>query len=103
MKHLDKHELQRKWGMVSEKIAQQAGLSESIAAILGYEGTSHASNAPDTFRKRLMLPADIAHAQTAFDFGVEEGVEIALRALTDPDYIEGQRGLIQEQIEQEKD
>lgn len=86
-------EVYSRWGLVVERIAADSELKEAVLMVLGYE-TVRLEKRPDL---RTLPEAD--YARLCHVDGEEEGLGIALRALTDRKYIEEQRGLILDRTE----
>jgi hypothetical protein len=97
----DPRTIDDKLAMIAEKITANPALVDALAIVFGYEASLRAPTA-DSFRTRLKHPADIAHAQTAFEFGEEAGFSDAFDLLTDGAAIAARRETIQTQLEQEK-
>ena len=89
---LDMHGLIQKWGLVAERTSDHK-LHEGIALILGYEADLLDTGA------HFHLAPDIAGRLRDREEGQREGLAMALRALTDHEYIADQRGQLEDRIE----
>ena len=98
----DPRTIDDKLAMIAEKITANSALVDALALVFGWEAAKSAPTA-DTFEHLLKLPADEAHARTAFAFGKEAGFGEAFALLTDAKAILARRETIQVQLEQEKE
>jgi len=98
---IDPRTLDDKFAMIAEKITADPALVDALTLVFGYEAALGAPG-PESFDALLKLPADQAHAQTAFSFGKQAGFNEAFALLTDGTTIAGRRESIQTQLEQEK-
>ena len=98
----DPRAIDDKLAMIAEKITADHNLVDALAVVFGWEAAKSAPTA-DSFEGLLKLPADEAHARTAFNFGKEAGFEEAFTLLTDGVAIAARRETIQTQLEQEKE
>ncbi len=89
-----------KWGEAVEAI--RGDTREAVKEVLGYLAFAAKAELENTFEQRLQLPAGMAHAQNAYDMGKSDGLKEALLALTDPEHIAQQRGLLEDQFTKEK-
>lgn len=90
------------FAMIAEKVAADPKLVDAITLAFGVAAAESTPTAA-TFRARLKLPSDRAHAETAFDFGREEGFDDAFALITDGAAITARRESIQTQLEQEQE